>query len=150
MLFILSCNPRNKMIAKVDTSKNINRTLPKTLYYIDSNGDGIYELIEIEEDKKPKPIQGERQFNIDFYTALRYPASAREQGIQGIVLLDIDVDEKGNVSKVATKKGISKDCDLAAENAFVAAAKNGYWPLIIENKPTKFKMDVPVGFWIEN
>ncbi|MBK9256963.1 MAG: energy transducer TonB [Saprospiraceae bacterium] len=146
---LLSCNTSSKLSAKTEVEKPNKKSLPETLYLVDANHNGIYELIEISEENIPVPTQGNQQFVLDFYKALRYPASARDKGIEGIVILEVFVDSKGKVTGVKTKKGISIDCVAAAEKAFIDSTVEGYFPLILQDKPTIFKMEMAVGFWLE-
>ena len=41
-----------------------------------------------------------------FYSSIRYPAAARERGIGGTVLLDVEVDETGKVAHVGIKQSL--------------------------------------------
>ena len=47
-------------------------------------------------------------------TNLKYPRSAREMEIQGVVVLRFVVKSDGSVGKVVFQKGLSPDCDKAA------------------------------------
>lgn len=42
---------------------------------------------------------------------LKYPADARKNGIQGIVLLAIEINDKGDVLDAKVEKGIGSSCD---------------------------------------
>lgn len=149
-LTLTSCNTGRTLHGKTEESEAKKRVIPETIYSIDSDNDGIYEFIEIAEEDGPLPIQGKQQFTADFYRALKYPASARENDIQGIVILEIEIDSNGKVQMVNTKKGISADCDRAAETAYINASKEGFWPLIFNNNPVNFKMEKAIGFWLEH
>jgi TonB family protein len=129
--------------------KSTNQSLPEILYYVDTDNDGKYTIISIEKDKRPEPLQGEAQFNKELSRLLRYPAIARANGIEGIVLLDVSVDENGKVTDIMVDKSVSKECDETAREAFINASKQGYWPLIINEKTTKFKMACPIKFKLE-
>ena len=130
--------------------KHSERTpLPKTVYSVDTNNDGNYEAIELAKENFPKPIQGKDQWARDFFGSIRYPPQARQNGIQGRVILDIKVDEMGKVTNVGIKEGISMECNEEAKRAFIQSTQRGYLPLIVNNIPTKFQMELPVGFWLE-
>ncbi|MBK8737992.1 MAG: TonB family protein [Saprospiraceae bacterium] len=49
-----------------------------------------------------------------FYGSIKYPAIARENGIGGVVILDIEVDQKGKVTGVDIKQSVSVECDNEA------------------------------------
>lgn len=137
------------------TNQNANsnqakrRPLPDIVYSIDQNNDGNFTVIEIEEEKRPQPTQGKDQWIRDFYGKLKYPAVARENGIGGIVILDIEFDQSGKVTQVGIKKSVSTECDEEAKKAYINSTQQGYSPLIINNVPVKFRMELPVGFWLE-
>lgn len=129
--------------------KGNETSIPETIYYTDIDNDGFYEIMDSSVSKKPEPLQGEKQFYRDLSPLIRYPSKARENGIQGVVLLEIFVDENGKVTDVKVKQSVSYECDETAKNAFINASKQGYWPLIINEKATKFKMECPVRFKLE-
>ena len=86
---------------------------------------------------------------IEFYKSIRYPASARENSIQGIVKLFALVDVSGKVEDVSISQGLSPACDKEAMRAFIASTQKGYHPLIYNSVPINYLMEVPVGFWLE-
>lgn len=122
--------------------------LPKVAVLIDSDKDGSFELLDLDSESTPRPVQGVRQWQYDFYRTMRYPPHARENGITGIVVLNVDIDERGKVGKVDVKIGIAEDCDTEAILAFTASTKNGYTPLLLNGVPTQCRMEVPIGFWL--
>ncbi|NUO00786.1 MAG: energy transducer TonB [Saprospiraceae bacterium] len=129
------------------TSPNPRRQLPPIEYFADDNGDGILEPILLE--KEPEPRQGTEQWTRDFYGTIKYPALARENGIQGIVMLAVLVDETGKVLDADIAKKLFKDCDQEARRAFLSATQQGYTPLARGGVAVKFKMHYPVGFWLD-
>lgn len=134
---------------KTTSSKEyLTRSKPDTVYLIDANQDGNYEAIHLDKADRPIPIQGEKQFTIDFYSTVKYPAIARENGIEGAVILEVELNEDGKVLSVNIKEGISTELDNEAIRAFIHASQNGYYPLIINQQPVKFKMHHSVGFWL--
>lgn len=126
-----------------------NNITSKTIYYIDPDENDLYDLIELTEDESPEPSQGRDQFIKDFNSFIKYPASARENGIEGIVLLEINIDKNGKILDIIIKEGISKDCDSSALEAIRNSTKNGFKPLFINNIPTKFKIIYPVYFKLD-
>lgn len=123
-----------------------SQSKPLTQYFIDSNGDGIYESIQLENE--PIPSQGKEEFRRNFSSLIKYPASARENGIAGIVTLGVLIDETGKVLTVEIVKSLSSDCDEAARKAFFQATTKGYAPLLLNSIPVKYKMEMPVQFWL--
>lgn len=134
------------LLAQGQTSQPKPPAKPLTEYFIDSNGDGVYEHIQLENE--PIPFQGKEEFRRDFSSLIKYPALARENGIAGIVTLEVHIDEAGKVISVVIAKSLSKDCDDAARKAFFQATTKGYAPLLLNGIPVKYKMEMPVQFWL--
>ena len=143
----MGCFSTSSSVSKSRETKAIRMPLPEIEYYVDTNSDGVFENVVLEE--KPEPIQGENQMQIDFYTSIKYPALARENGIQGIVILDVLIDEFGFVQEVVIKKSVSKECDEEAKRVFISSIKEGYTPAKYNSKVVKCRMDMPVRFRLE-
>lgn len=60
--------------------------------------------------KKDKKACAEKKLLEFIYSNIRYPAVARENGIEGTVVVQFVVDEKGNVSSVETIRDIGGSC----------------------------------------
>jgi len=154
LLFLISflapsCNSTYSSVQKSSSNQTKRKHLPEIVYSIDKANNGNYEPIEIDEENRPEPIQGKNKWIRDFYGSIKYPAIARENGIGGVVILDIEVDQKGKVTVVDIKQSVSVECDNEARRAYIFSTQGGYIPLLIDNLPTKFRMELPVGFWIE-
>ena len=121
--------------------------LPKTQFLLDDDQDGVFKAVDLMD--KPVPLQGTEQWTRDFYTSIRYPATARKKGIKGIVILDVLVDEFGRVNTVEILQGVSKEIDEEAKRAFVQSTKRGYSPLLYQEKNLPFRMHLPVRFNLE-
>ena len=72
-----------------------------------------------------------------------YPESAREEGIQGKVIVKLIVDEKGNVSSTEVVQSVNKELDKAA---ITAIKKTKFTPSMTDNKPLKCEIAIPVKF----
>lgn len=71
-----------------------------------------------------------------------YPDIARKIGVEGRVIVTIEIDQKGNVTNAKIFKGeriLGKEC---IENAY----KYKFKPAIKDGKPIKVKMNVPFNF----
>lgn len=90
-------------------------------------------------DKYPEPIGGIESI----IKNVVYPASAKEAGIQGKVLIKAIIDEKGNVVKTKVVESVNADCDKAAMDAI---KKTKFTPGIKDNKPVKAEVVIPVMF----
>ncbi|NOZ56789.1 MAG: energy transducer TonB [Calditrichaeota bacterium] len=74
---------------------------------------------------------------------LRYPESARKEGIEGRVIVHVCVDENGDVVDTKILKSLRKDLDEAAIEA-VRAVK--WRPALQRNIPVKVWVAIPVIF----
>ena len=81
------------------------------------------------------------------YAYLRYPESAVEEGVQGRVLVDFVIDEKGKVGDVKVARGV--DPRLDAEAVRVVAASPDWKPGILRGKKVKTALSVYVEFRLE-
>lgn len=82
---------------------------------------------------------GSRQMNKP-----EYPATAKRLGIQGEVVLIIDVDAEGNVTNVTVERS-SRNRDLD-NSAMQAARKWKFYPAIVHGQKTPGRVRVPVSF----
>ncbi len=74
-----------------------------------------------------------------------YPEAARKAGIQGTVLLEVTIDEKGNVSAVKVRQSIP-ELDQAAIDAL---KQWKYEPVIVEGKPKGVVFTVTIRFRLQ-
>ena len=81
------------------------------------------------------------------YVYLRYPKAARERGIQGRVLVDFIIDEKGKVTDVRAAK--SSDPLLEEEALRVIKASPDWRPGRVRGKKVKAQMSLNVEFRLE-
>ena len=81
------------------------------------------------------------------YAYLRYPQSAVDEGVQGRVLVDFVIDEKGKVGQVKVARGV--DPRLDAEAVRVIAASPDWKPGILRGKKVKTALSVYVEFRLE-
>ena len=109
--------------------------------------DGAF--VETELDRKPEYRQGELEFLKRIYSAMRYPAAARDKGIGGTVLLALTIDELGNLADSYVKEGIGYGCDEEALRAVRNASATGFEPAIKDGNPVKVRFDMPVRFRVE-
>ena len=74
----------------------------------------------------------------------QYPPSALRAGIQGTVILVVDVDANGNVTNVSVEKSSrNRDLDRAAMQA---ARRWRFNPSIVNGQPAAGRVRVPVDF----
>jgi TonB family protein len=95
----------------------------------------IFRTVEL----MPEPVGGFESIK----KKLIYPEKAKEDGIEGIVEIEIIVDEFGEVQKADVIKGIRPDCD---ELARIAVYYTKFKPGLQRGKPVKVQFIVPVEF----
>jgi TonB family protein len=91
-------------------------------------------------DVAPQPIGGYQAIQ----AGLKYPEIALQQGIEGRVLLHVQISESGKVIGTKVLKSLGKNgCDEAA----IAAIQNVHWnPALRNNTPVSVWVAVPVFF----
>ncbi|MFZ1289063.1 MAG: energy transducer TonB [Melioribacteraceae bacterium] len=77
---------------------------------------------------------------------IKYPESAKVEGIEGKVLVKAVIDEVGNVESAEVEKSVNKDLDEAAISAvkltkFTPGEKDGKFVKAEVVIPIKFKLD---------
>lgn len=75
-----------------------------------------------------------------------YPESERKAGQQGLVVVQIYIDEKGNIEKKEIAKGVNPELDKAALNAFNDIK---FTPGKADGNPVKVTLAVPVRFKLQ-
>ena len=81
------------------------------------------------------------------YVYLRYPASCVEEGVQGRVLVDFIINEKGKVTDVKVSRGV--DPRLDAEAVRVVSSSPDWRAGELRGKKVKTAMSVWVEFRLE-
>ena len=77
----------------------------------------------------------------------KYPLAARQHGLEGRVLLRVEVDDAGNAHRVAvTKSSGHKILDEAARRA---AGKWQFLPALVGGEPASGAIDVPIVFRLD-
>lgn len=93
-------------------------------------------------DKYPMPVGGIEEM----IKNVVYPASAKEAGIEGKVLVKAVIDEQGNVAEASIIKSVNDDCDKAAMDAI---KKTKFTLGIKDNKPIKAEVTIPIMFKLD-
>ncbi len=90
-------------------------------------------------DAPPQPISGFAAIQKN----LVYPETARQEKIEGRVIVQAVIDESGDVVSTEVIKSIHPDMDKAA----VKAIEETKWePALKDGKPVKVQVSMPVGF----
>lgn len=93
----------------------------------------------------PVYIGGEFSMMQHIAMELEYPPMARENNIQGRVVISLEIDENGNTSNYKIESGIGHGCDEAALKV-VKSLPNGWTPALNNGKKARVKMTVPIRF----
>lgn len=81
------------------------------------------------------------------YHPPRYTETARRAGVQGVVLLRLEVDEEGKVAEV----DVVKDLPMGLTSEAVRSARTWrYEPALLDDRPVGVSFDVAVRFAIES
>lgn len=75
---------------------------------------------------------------------IRYPAVARENGIQGRVIITFVVERDGSLSKVKVVRGIGSGCDEEAVRVMKNSPK--WKPGIQNGRPVRVLYSIPISF----
>ena len=94
-------------------------------------------------DRMPEPAGGMEAI----YRRLRYPEIARKAGIEGRVVLQFIVDERGNVVNPTVIRGIGGGCDEAAIEAIKGVR---FTPGMQRGRPVKVQFQLPIVFRLQN
>jgi len=113
---------------------------------VDVKGDGSYSMAISNSDSIPQALQGERNWIMTIYKNLRYPASARENGTQGIVMLSLLINKTGQLTEIEIISDIGDNCGSASRDAVWYASKQGFDVFLYQGMPRNYKLILPVGF----
>jgi TonB family protein len=90
-------------------------------------------------DEMPSPVGG----MIDIVKRIKYPEEAKEQGIEGKVIVKLFIDEFGNPQSCKIIKGINSSLDTEAKEVLM---KTKFYPGKIDGKPVKVQVAIPIVF----
>jgi len=80
---------------------------------------------------------------------IHYPLAAKENNIQGSVLIGFTIDSNGNVSNFKVKKSLGYGCDEEALRV-VKNVFNGDWlPGLLNGTPVVVQYEVPISFTLQ-
>ena len=83
-----------------------------------------------------------------YYKELKYPASARDKGVSGTVILSVIVNEMGQHTDPALVRDIGEGCGDAALQAFKKSLNLCDDDIMLDGKAVRAKLFVPVSFRI--
>ncbi|MFZ6014193.1 MAG: TonB family protein [Bacteroidota bacterium] len=121
-------------------TKEIENSVSIASYQIVASGDSIHTVV----DTMPEYRGGYEGMMRAIKNTMRYPASARRQGIDGIVYVSFIIDKQGRASDVRVIRGISLDCD--AEASRVVSTLNDWTPGKHRGKVVNLRFVLPLKF----
>lgn len=104
--------------------------------------DDVEEEFILVPEHMPEPIGGMEAI----YRRVTYPEIARETGIEGRVVLQFIVDERGNVVNPIVIRGIGGGCDEAALDAIQDVK---FKPGLQRGRPVKVQFQLPIVFRLQ-
>jgi len=107
---------------------------------VEENPNQIFTAVE----KSPGFPGGDAAFGKYLGKAIRYPAIARENNVQGRVILTFVVERDGSLTDIKVVRGIGSGCDEEAVRALKNSPK--WTPGIQNGRPVRVQYSVPVAF----
>ena len=99
-------------------------------------------------DVIPEFPGGLEAFNKFIGNNVRYPALARENGVQGIIIIGFVVEKDGTISNIKVARGIGDGCDQEAIRVIKLCPP---WKAGMQNgKPVRVAYSVPISFSLDN
>ena len=82
---------------------------------------------------------------------VKYPAMARENGIQGTVVVSFTVEKDGSISDISPARKVGAGCTESALKAVEAINQEGarFRPGIQGGRPVRVRFNLPVKFRLE-
>jgi protein TonB len=107
---------------------------------VEENPNQIFTAVE----QQPSFGNDENAFNKYLSKSIRYPAVARENNVQGRVILTFVVERDGSLTDIKVLRGIGSGCDEEAIRALKSSPK--WKPGIQNGRPVRVQFSVPVAF----
>jgi protein TonB len=130
-------------IVNLDADLNMNEELdmppPPPPKEEDDKEDEVFVVAE----KMPKLQGGMRSIN----KKIQYPELARKAGVEGRVIVQFVVNERGQVVNPKVIRGIGAGCDKEALRVVKQAE---FSPGVQRGKPVKVQMTLPIVFQLQN
>lgn len=106
--------------------------------------DSVFSVVE----KMPEFQGGTSGFNQFLRQNIRYPASCREENIQGRVMVEFIIEKDGSISNVAIVKSVEERLDNEAKR--VMSIMPNWTPGYNGDVPVRVKYTVPINFQLSN
>lgn len=93
----------------------------------------------VQADEMPQIVGGVNELA----RRIKYPEAEKKSGVQGTVYIQLNIDEKGKIEKKEISKGVNKNLDEAALNAFDGLK---FTPGKVKGKNVKMEITLPITF----
>lgn len=100
-----------------------------------------------EEGDRAQKRCGDKKMLTALYHNLKYPAIARERGVQGTVVVQFIIDKRGRVSQTEVLSGIGSGCDEEAR--YRVSQLTFHQPAMKDGEPVNSIFVFPVKFKLE-
>lgn len=95
-------------------------------------------------EQMPEYPGGDDAYKLFLQNNIRYPQSAKENGIEGTVYLSFEVNKKGKIRNVTVLRGV--DVDIDSEAVRVVKMMPDWIPGIQRGKPVDVNITLPIKF----
>jgi TonB family protein len=107
---------------------------------IEADADAVFDLVE----EQPIPQGGMDGWNQYLAKNIKYPAEARENGIEGTVIVMFEIHEDGSINNVEILRGIGESADQEAIRVVQNSPK--WEPGKQRGRQVKTRMRLPISF----
>jgi protein TonB len=129
--------------AETVTSREMKSVKSRTMEEIETEDAEIFMIVE----QMPEFPGGQEKLHAFLAENIKYPESAKENGIQGTVYVTFIVRKDGRISGAKILRGIGADCD---EEALRVVNKMPSWkPAKQRGKNVDVQFNLPIGFKLE-
>lgn len=109
---------------------------------------GTFELTKV--TKYAEYIGGQQALFQAIGQEISYPPEARENGIEGTVIIEYDVTKTGEVENIVIKEDIGAGCGEETKRMFEIITKGvSFHPAELNRVPVKVRKELPVKFKLE-
>ena len=111
--------------------------------------EGVFQEIEL--DEMPKYLGGDfSDFYSEMYLILKYPFEARENGIEGICILNYEISEEGIIENIVAIQDPGGGIGAASVDALTTVAEGVVLtPGILNDVPVRVKKELEIKFKLE-
>jgi len=141
-------NDKGNVISKYDYGKH------ELVYFKQSKSDSTAkyvvvagtDLVSTTLDRVPVIITGNTAMWRDVIQTVLYPSKARENGVDGTVIITFKIDETGKTSDYRVAQKLGSGCDEAALHAVETATNRDWVPAVYKGKIVAVVYKMPVNF----